>query len=86
MWCIKEVIAMSKEQMKELELESETQAELCDKIIHAAGIVNAIYGELIFNDVVEEVLESERAKYSADEIQRYLYKMVNLNIIPLFEM
>ena len=74
---------MSSEEIKVLEIATNTQLELCNKIIHAAEIVYGIYGELVMTDVVEEVLEAEPRKYTVEEVQDYYVKLVNHKIIDL---
>ena len=74
---------MSSEEIKVLEIATNTQLELCNKIIYAAGIIYDIYGEVVMSNVVEEVLESEHAKYTVEEVQKYYVKLVNHKIIDV---
>ncbi|MBF4694583.1 hypothetical protein [Fusibacter ferrireducens] len=74
---------MSSEEIKVLEIATNKQLELCNKIIHAAEIVYDIYGEVVMTNVVEEVLESEHAKYTVEEVQNYYVKLVDHKIIDL---
>lgn len=74
---------MSNEEIKVLEIDTETQLELCNKIIHAAEIIYDIYGEIVMSNVIEEVLESEHSKYSLEDVQNYYIKLINHKIIDL---
>ncbi len=74
---------MSSEEIKALEIDTETQLELCNKIIHAAEIIYDIYGEILMSNVIEEVLESEHSKYSIEDVQNYYVKLMDHKIIEM---